>query len=103
MNAAFEKKAREKGLAVPSKYLENRMRVNGVGGNVFDNQGNSLLEIRNSTEDLVADAVCEIGENHEDILDTIRAHDKRHSRSHQRDPVLRTIYRSDPVSSDTDA
>lgn len=71
MNAAFEKKAREKGLAVPSKYLENRMRVNGVDGNYFDNQGNSLLELRDSTEDLVSDAVQEIGSKHEDILESI--------------------------------
>ena len=71
MNAAFEKKAREKGLGAASKYFENRIRVKGIGGNVFDNQGNPLLELRDRTEDLVADAVCEIGVNHEDILDSI--------------------------------
>ena len=71
MNEKFEKMAREKGLGVASKYFENRIRVKGIGGNVFDNQGNPLLELRDRTEDLVADAVCEIGLNHEDILDSI--------------------------------
>ena len=68
MDAEFEKLAREKGLGAASKYFENKIKVKGEGGNVFENQGNPLLELRDSTEDLVSDAVYEIAVNHEDIL-----------------------------------
>ena len=71
MDAEFEKQVREKGIGVASKYFESRRRVKGMGGNIFDNQGNPLLELRDSTEDLVSDAVYEIAVNHEDILDAI--------------------------------
>ncbi len=71
MDAEFEKHAREKGIGAASKYFENRRRIKGVGGNVFVNQGNPLLELRDSTEDLVSDAVYEIAVNHEDVLEAI--------------------------------
>lgn len=71
MNAEFEKLAREKGLGEPSKYLENKMCVKGTGGNLSNHQGNPLLELRDSTEDLVSDAVYEIAVNREDVLDGI--------------------------------
>ena len=71
MDAEFEKLAREKGLGAASKYFENKIKVEGEGGNVFENQGNPLLELRDSTEDLVSDGVYEIAVNHEDILDAI--------------------------------
>ena len=71
MDAEFEKLAREKGLGAASKYFENKIKVEGTGGNVFENQGNPLLELRDSTEDLVSDAVYEIAVNHKDILDAI--------------------------------
>ena len=71
MDAEFEKLAREKGLGAASKYFENKIKVKGEGGNVFENQGNPLLELRDSTEDLVSDAVYEIAVNHGDILDAI--------------------------------
>ena len=71
MDAEFEKLALEKELGTASKYFENIIKVDGADGNVFENQGNSLLELRDSTEDLVSDAVYEIGANHEEILDAI--------------------------------
>lgn len=71
MDAEFERLAREKGLGAASKYFENKIKVKGEGGNVFENQGNPLLELRDSTEDLVSDAVYEIAVNHGDILDAI--------------------------------
>ena len=71
MNAEVEKQVREKGTGTPSRYFENRRVIKGKGGNVFDNQGNPLLEMRDNTEDLVSDAVYEIAVNHEDILDAI--------------------------------
>ena len=71
MNAEFEKQVREKGTGTPSRYFENRRIIKGKGDNVFDNQGNPLLEMRDTTEDLVSDAVYEIAVNHEDVLDAI--------------------------------
>ena len=71
MDAEFEKISREKGWGAPSKYFENIIEVNSGQGNIAAHQGNSLLELRDNAEDLVSDAVYEIAENHEDILDSI--------------------------------
>ena len=71
MDTEFEKVARKKGLGASSKYFENKMRVKGECGNVFEHQGNPLLELRDNTEDLVSDAVYEIEENHEDVFEAI--------------------------------
>ena len=71
MDAAFEKSAREKGLSVPSRYYENKRRFRSAEGNLFNNQGNPLLELRDNTEDLVSDAVYEIAENQEEVLEDI--------------------------------
>lgn len=71
MDAEFEKIVREKGLGAASKYYENKTRVESDGGNVIAGQGNPLLELRDSTEDLISDAVYEIAVNHDDMLDEI--------------------------------
>ena len=71
MDAEFEKIVREKGLGAASKYYENKTRVESDGGNVISGQGNPLLELRDSTEDLISDAVYEIAVNHDDMLDEI--------------------------------
>lgn len=71
IDVEFEKIAREKGLGAPSKYFNNKISVKGEGGNVFENQGNPLMALRDGTEDLVADAVYEIGVNHENIFDAV--------------------------------
>ena len=71
IDAEIKKITREKGIAVPSKYLENKMRVEGERGNVLEHQGNPLMELRDNIEDVVSDAVYEIAVNHEDILNII--------------------------------
>lgn len=71
IDAEIKNVTHEKGITVPSKYLENKMRVEGERGNVFEHQGNSLMELRDNIEDVVLDAVYEIAVNHEDILNII--------------------------------
>ena len=71
MDAEFEKIVREKGLGAASKYYENKTCVESDGANVIAGQGNPLLELRDSTEDLISDAVYEIAVNHDDLLDEI--------------------------------
>lgn len=71
LDAEYEKAAREKGLGSASWYFENEIKIKGEEQQEFIHQGNSLIELRNNTEDLIADAVYEIAENHEDILDII--------------------------------
>ena len=66
-----EKVVREKGVGVPAKYYKNKIRVNGERGNIFEHQGNPLMELRDNIEDVVSDAVYEIAVNHEDILNII--------------------------------
>ena len=71
LDAEYEKVAREKGLGSASWYFENEIKNKGEEQQEFIHQGNSLIELRNNTEDLIADAVYEIAENHEEILDII--------------------------------
>ena len=71
IDAEVEKVVREKGIGVPAKYYKNKIRVNGERGNVFEHQGNPLMELRDNIEDVVSDAVYEIAVNHEDILNII--------------------------------
>ena len=71
IDAEIKNVTHEKGITVPSKYLENKMRVEGERGNVFEYQGNPLMELRDNIEDVVSDAVYEIAVNHEDILNII--------------------------------
>ena len=71
LNAEFEKVAREKGLGAASIYFENVIRTVGTYGSVSQHQGNPLLELRDNTENLISDAVYELGANSEDVLDEI--------------------------------
>ena len=71
IDAEIKNVTHEKGLTVPSKYLENKMRVEGERGNVFEHQGNPLLELRDGMEDVISDAVYEIAVNRQDILNVI--------------------------------
>ena len=71
IDAEIKNVTHEKGITVPSKYLENKMRVEGERGNVFEHQGNPLLELRDGMEDVISDAVYEIAVNHQDILNVI--------------------------------
>ena len=71
MDAEFEKIVREKGLGAASKYYENKTCVESDDANVIAGQGNPLLELRDSTEDLISDAVYEIAVNHDVLLDEI--------------------------------
>ena len=71
IDAEIKKVTSEKRITVPSKYLENKMRVEGERGNVFAHQGNPLMELRDNIEDVVSDAVYEIAVNHEDVLNII--------------------------------
>ena len=71
IDAEIKKVTHEKGITVPSKYLENKMRVEGEQGNVFEHQGNPLMELRDNIEDVVSDAVYEIAVNHQDILNIV--------------------------------
>ena len=66
-----EKVVREKGIGVPAKYYKNKIRTAGEPGNVFEHQGNPLLELRDGMEDVISDAVYEIAVNHQDILNAI--------------------------------
>ena len=71
IDAEIKKVTHEKGITVPSKYLENKMHIDGERGAVFEHQGNPLMELRDKIEDVVSDAVYEIAVNHEDILNII--------------------------------
>ncbi|MDD6478912.1 MAG: hypothetical protein PUF48_03740 [Oscillospiraceae bacterium] len=72
MNKEFEKLAREKGMGAASKYFENEIKIQGdKGEEIVSHQGNPLLELRDNTEDLIADAVYEIAINHDDIMDIV--------------------------------
>lgn len=71
IDAEIKKVTHEKGVTVPSKYLENKTRVEGKQGNVFEHQGNPLMELRDNIEDVVSDAAYEIAVNHQDILNII--------------------------------
>ena len=71
IDAEIKKVTHEKRITVPSKYLENKMHVDGERGNVFEHQGNPLMELRDNIEDVVSDAVYEIAVNHQDILNII--------------------------------
>ena len=71
LDSEYEKVAREKGLGSASWYFENEIKIKGEEQQEYIHQGNSMIELRNNTEDLIADAVYEIAENHEDILDII--------------------------------
>lgn len=72
LDKEVESVAREKGLKVPSRYYENPISIDGKNGApIVRHQGNSLLEMRDNTEDVISDGVYEIVMNHDDVLEGI--------------------------------
>lgn len=66
MDEAFEKAARERGLAAWSGYLDHTTRLNGE-----KLQDNPLIALRDSAEDLVSDGVRLLLTSPDEIVESI--------------------------------
>lgn len=66
MDEAFEKAARERGLAAWSGYLDHTTRLNGE-----KLQDNPLIALRDSVEDLVSDGVRLLPTGPDEIVESI--------------------------------